>query len=154
MPRKPAIDRIKLLYEENATQFRFFLTWRQLMLAGYFATMAALALGFKWCISEAHAYVWACPFVGAWLSAIFWALDHRNLELYQLANRVGSALEKTLGDNLAGHFTAYQARRAPRILRHQVILGTFYIVSGLALLIVGILSFVTDLTVVIHAAPK
>jgi hypothetical protein len=147
------LEKLKLLYEENATQYRFFLTWRQLLLAGYFAIVAALSIAFKWCLADAHAYVSVCPFVGVWVSAIFWALDRRNLQLYRLAGDVGSALEEKLGIKVRGHFSEYQEKGYSNI-RHAVVLGMFYIVSGLAMLFVGLLSFHTNLTIIVSTSPK
>ena len=52
-------EKLKLLYERNSDQFKYFLTWRQLMLAGYFSIIAALALAFKWAYENQFAALFA-----------------------------------------------------------------------------------------------
>ena len=138
-------EELKLLYEENATQFRFFLNWRQLLLAGYFAVVAALALALKWTLTAAPAYIFVPAFAGAGVSLLFWALDHRNRQLYNLSSEVGSILEAKLGCNAQGHYLKYALSEQSRV-RHGLVLATFYLLCGALMLAVGVLSLVIDLS--------
>jgi len=127
---------LKLLYERNSDQFKYFLTWRQLMLAGYFAIIAALALGFKWALGDHTEALFAFPFAGAWVSVLFWALDRRNRELYTMVSRVGAGLEEKICPEAKGHFMAYSEKKAR--LGHGRILAVFYLGSGIVMLLLSI----------------
>lgn len=136
-------DHLKLLYEENARMFRFYLTWRQLLLAGYFTILAALALGYKWSLSEASAYSSMFPFVGSGISILFWALDYRNRQLYKHSSEAGAMLEQELVDKVVGYFGTYDDK-ATR-LHHSTILAIFYLGVGTLLLLAGVLSVFLNL---------
>jgi len=139
MKSKPDFERLQMLYEENATQFRFFLTWRQVLLAGYFAVIAALALGFEWAVTRAPDLTFACPLAGACVSVLFWALDYRNRELYHHASVVGAGLEEAMGHVELGYYGTYQKIKNSR-WRHSRLLKTFYLASGAAMLIISIIT--------------
>ncbi len=135
-------EKLKLLYEENASQFRYFLTWRQVLLAGYFATIAALAIGFNWAIEKPSVVLFVFPLAGAGLSVLFWALDLRNRQLYKLTSTVGAKLEKQLGLEGMGHFGAYSLSKTK--LPHSKILAIFYLGCAVLMFLfaVSILLFV------------
>ncbi len=136
-PVDSQFESLKLLYEENAAQFRYFLTWRQLLLGGYFATVAALALGFKWALQERMDLLFLFPLAGAGLSVLFWTLELRNRELYQLTSEVGSQLEGRLDQQATGHFRAY-ASLPKRTWSHSNILATFYLSCGALMFVLGV----------------
>jgi hypothetical protein len=129
---------LKALYEENATMFRFHLTWRQLLLAGYFVVLATLALAFRWSLLNTHGGAAVFPFIGAAVSAFFWALDHRNRTLYGLASATGSALESAFGLPVSGYYGTYKGTRA--IITHTWVLSLLYIGCGALLFVLGILT--------------
>jgi hypothetical protein len=135
-PGDNEFERLKLLYEENAAPFRYFLTWRQLLLGGYFATVAALALGFKWALTEQAILLFLFPLTGAGLSVLFWMLEVRNRELYQLTSEVGSQLEEQLDQETMGHFRAYASSRTK--WSHSTILATFYLGCGVLMLLLAV----------------
>jgi uncharacterized MnhB-related membrane protein len=139
MKSKPDLEKLNLLYEENATQFRFFLTWRQILLAGYFAIIAALALGFEWAVIHAPDLTFACPLAGACVSVLFWALDFRNRELYHHASDVGAVIEEAMGHQQIGYYGTYQKTKKSK-WRHSRLLKTFYLASGAAMLIISIIT--------------
>lgn len=126
-------EKLKLLYEKNAEQFKYFLTWRQLMLAGYFAIIAALSLAFRWALQKQVLVLFAFPLAGAWVSFLFWALDNRNRELYKLASNVGDKIEERMGLKGIGHFGAYSLSETK--MGHGKILAIFYLGSGVLLLL-------------------
>ncbi len=140
-------DQLKLLYEENATQFRFFLTWRQLLLAGYFAVLAALALGFEWAVTTAPALTFACPLAGACASVLFWVLDYRNRELYYHASDVGTAIETEMGNPQLGYYGTYGAKTKDSRWKHSRVLKTFYLASGAAMLLIAIITLFVEIPV-------
>ena len=141
-PINSDFEKLKLLYEENAAQFRYFLTWRQVLLAGYFAIIVALAIGFNWAIERPAFVLFIFPLAGAALSVLFWALDLRNRELYQLTSKVGAKLEEQLGLKGMGHFGAYSSSETK--LPHSKILAIFYLGCGVLMFLfaVSILLFV------------
>jgi hypothetical protein len=134
---------LKLLYERNSDQFKYFLTWRQLMLAGYFAIIAALALGFKWALGDHTEALFAFPFAGAWISVLFWALDRRNRELYTMVSQVGAGLEEKIYPEAKGHFRAYSEKKAR--MGHGRILAVFYLGSGIVMFLFSIALLVEPL---------
>lgn len=167
-PPQVTADGLKLLYEHNCDQFKFYLTWRQLMFAGYFAVFSALALGFRWTLQNSPAYSCICPFLGALVSFVFWALDHRNLQLYEIVGDGSVAIEQALGGSQFGYFSVYRQRslsseknedkspqsgrggrprHPPKLLTHRWILTLFYGLGGIVMLAAGILSAIHPLTI-------
>ncbi len=125
MENENGFTKLKLLYEENGSQFRFYLTWRQLLLAGYFAVIAALALGTKWALERPEPHlIFLFPLIGAGVSILFWALDYRNRELYGHSSAVGRAIEEVLGYKELGYYGAFPRVQKSK-LRHGIILTVF-----------------------------
>jgi hypothetical protein len=133
------LDVLKLLYETNAEQFRYFLTWRQLMLAGYFATVAALALAWGWAAKQNPVLLPVPPLVGGVVSLVFWALEQRNKKLIELTSDVGAKLEEKLGFAGTGNFGAFAESERPETgkLHHSAVLATFYASSGVLMFLVA-----------------
>lgn len=131
-------ERLKLLYQENGTMFRFYLTWRQLLLAGYFAILAALALGFRWSLSSAKGISCIFPFAGAGMGILFWALDYRNRQLYTHVGSVGRELESRLGFPGLGYYGAYKQARG--WITHGKILTVLYFGCAVLLLVAGMMA--------------
>jgi hypothetical protein len=140
MKTKPDLDMLKLLYEENATQFRFFLTWRQLLVAGYFAVLAALALGFEWAVTNAPDLTFACPLAGAFVSVFFWALDYCNREHHRHAGEVGAAIEPEMYQPNLGYYGTYGKKITGSKWNHSRVLTAFYLACGVAMLIIAIVT--------------
>lgn len=145
------LDVLKLLYETNAEQFRYFLTWRQLMLAGYFATVAALALAW-WAVKENPVLLPAPPLVGGVVSLVFWVLEQRNKELIKLTSDVGANLEEKLGFTGLGNFGAFaqSERRETGKPHHSVVLARFYIISGVLMFLVAFCYLVLATLYLVH----
>jgi hypothetical protein len=139
MASKHDVDKLQLLYGENAIQFRFFLTWRQVLLAGYFAIIAALALGFEWAVTRAPDLTFACPLAGAFVSVFFWALDFRDMQLYRHASLVGATIEEAMGRAQLGYYGTYHTIKHSS-WAHSMLLMTFYLASGAAMLIISIIT--------------
>jgi hypothetical protein len=135
-PELSQTELLKALYEENGTVFRFYLTWRHQLLAGYFAVLAAVTLGIQWSLIHAPGTTAVAPFVGAALSALFWALDHRNRMLYRDASKTGVELESRLGFAETGYYGRYKEPKG--LIRHTFMLALFYIGCGVLLFAIGI----------------
>ena len=125
---------LKVLYEETGKMMRFYLTWRQLMLAGFFAIIAALSLGFKWSIKEAQYLSFIFPFTGVAVGLLFWALDRRNRQLYQHTAEAGRELEKKMGFKDIGYFGSYKKEK--NNLSHSRILTVLYM-GFTAIMVIG-----------------
>ena|SRR6266478_4654882 len=82
-------------YEEIGRAWRHFASWREKIFAGYLSVLAALALGFsKTSGIPIHAAIFAC---GILVSAVFWILDFRNIQLLNACQLAGERLESSEG---------------------------------------------------------
>ncbi len=88
------------MYKQSAEQYRYFLTWRNTVLGGYFAILGALAysLTFK----EVFSRFWllrvaATSFGVTFFSLVFWLLERRNRRLYTLAQVAACQYEVLFG---------------------------------------------------------
>ncbi len=135
-------DDLKALYEQSTTQFRFFLTWRELLIAGYFATFSALCVSFGWSLRHIPRYACAIPFLGAALSIVFYLLDRRNRTLYTIASKASLEIEKKIGNLKFGYFAAYHAEERKSIwkIRHEYVLLALYCGGGALMLVAAVLS--------------
>lgn len=134
---KKSTDYLEILYAENATMFRFYLTWRQRLIAGFLAVLAAVLLGYRWALAK-PLLACALPFVGAGASAVFWALDLRNRQLYRHASLIGSRLESRMGLAEMGFYGGY--REAKSWAGHSAILSVLYLGCCLLFLLLGLLT--------------
>lgn len=82
----------KLVYEETSRNYRYFLDWRNKIVAGYIATLGALALGYTGAKSV-HQQI-AILISTVLLSFVFWIFDYRNRDVYWTCQHVGARLEK------------------------------------------------------------
>lgn len=93
-------EKLKLIYEKVSEQHRFYIAWRQYLLAGYFAVIAALLYTVFHLFSLRDEFVrYYSVNVAAVIpivSLFFMWLDNRNRILYQNTQRVGAAIEKEL----------------------------------------------------------
>jgi hypothetical protein len=125
------------------------------MFAGYFAIFSALAFGFRWTLRNSSAYSCICPFLGALVSLVLWALDHRNRELYEIVGDASIAIEKALGGPDLGYFSVYhnspKGEKSFKPLKHQWILTVFYGIGGTVMLVAGIVSLIHPLVISIPA---
>ena len=157
MDQENNFKKLELLYKENSNMFHYYLTLRRILLAGYFPVIASLALGFKWTLVNTPGLTFVCPFVGFGISILFWALDFRIKNLCKYAGKVGCDIEKKLGYDELGHYGAYQLKKRLKKhkLRHSTILRTFYIGSGILMLLFGVLTgFENDKEIPLSQVPK
>jgi hypothetical protein len=149
------LDELKTLYSEANNNFRFFLTWRQLLLAGFFAVFAAVALAFRWSLQHNPGEASIIPFVGTTVSLMLWLLDYRNYQLVEFAAAAGSAIEKEIGDPHLGYFVTFNEGMAiskkdhgkewfkKRWIRHRVILNIIYFGGAALMLAAAIICLAT-----------
>src|SRR5574343_830015 len=93
-------EKLKLVYEKVSEQHRFYLAWRQYLLAGYFAVLAALFYAvfqlYNFNNDFVRYYSVNIAIVIPFVSLFFMWLDDRNRILYQKTQKVGAAIEKKL----------------------------------------------------------
>lgn len=92
---------LKMIYDKTAEHHRFFLLWRQYLLAGYFALIGTLLYSSYILIQGVYAQLVCVPFfIITFLAIMFYFLDSRNAELYQVCQKTGKAIEEELLGNL------------------------------------------------------
>jgi hypothetical protein len=150
MLSKERLELMKTLYVENMNQFRFFLTWRQLLAAGYFAMIGALALALRWAMQNDPQHIWLYPALGAVMSIVIWALDYRNHALYRISANAGSTMEKAFIKPALGYFSEYDKHdwnKLQGIIKHEYTLTILYIGGAVVLIGLSILSRFIDFSI-------
>lgn len=93
-------DKLKMIYEKAAEYHRYFLSWRQFLLAGYFAVNGTLFYACfqlytnKDCSIKEYS-VWIALSISV-ISFLFLVLEERNRKLYQACTKIGAAIETQL----------------------------------------------------------
>ena len=112
------------LYKESGELLRHYLSWREKLLAGYFAVMAGLAIAVGAMQDQFKPIAVLVPLLASILSVVFLLLDLRNQELLDGCVDVGAALERL-------HFGPHkQLNLTPRFLRHSTTVRGLYVVGG------------------------
>ena len=132
---KPGLN-LKDAYDEIGTNYRFFLTWRHGLLAGYLAIIAGLSVAFSWLYKEAPALLWIVFAAGFAVTLLFWVLEYRNRDLYRACQESGKICEDGLpaGSGLFSRLNELQDKRITHSYAIDLFLG-FALVS----LVVGII---------------
>ena len=89
----------QMVYTTAAELHRYFLSWRNQLLAGYFAVVAAIAVAYHWAYTQPHHSVAWILIVGCFAFAItlfFFLLEMRNRQLYRECQNVEQDIELTL----------------------------------------------------------
>ena len=93
---------IKDAYEEAGRNYRYYLGWRERLLAGYLALLAGLSVSLPWFLESAGRFGRAfvlVPFGTAGLvTLLICVLERRNRELYRTSQNVAARCEKSLPD--------------------------------------------------------
>jgi len=90
---------LKDAYEEIGRSYRFFLNWRNALVAGYLVSLGAIGKTFLELWNKGSQLIFLallCLFLLV-ISIFFYQLEVRNRDLYHFCTRRGSALEKELG---------------------------------------------------------
>ncbi len=129
---------LKDAYAEIGTNYRYFLTWRARLFAGYLTVLAALSVAYWTVRSDANLQkiIVAVPIA---LTIVFWMLDLRNRHLYHACQHSGQACEKYLPEG-AGIYTRFgtdpDVRR--RRITQSLALDVFFLIVLLASIAAGI----------------
>jgi threonine/homoserine efflux transporter RhtA len=125
-------------YGQTGELFRHYLSWREKLLAGYFAVLGGLAIAFgKMRLSPFKPVGILVPILAAIVSAAFLALDRRNAELFDACTAVGHQLEANAG--VAGPFTKLNS--AEKQFRHRTIVAVLYGIGFLGSVIAAIVTY-------------
>ena len=138
MSGEPDEEVLKDIYAETGRNFRHFLAWRRLLLAGYFGVLAGVGAVVTPLVQDQPGLVPALPVGIAVISLLFWALDHRNRRLIWIASEAGRNIEQQLHLD-GGIYTVYQ-KRGKSWLTHTSILSVFYLVMIVASLVLALCS--------------
>ena len=138
---KTEIMEKKDVYNEIGTNYRYFLDWRHKVLAGYLVSVAGLAVGFSWSLtnSDTKPISWIILILGFVVSLIFWGLDYRNRDLYHVCQRAGAKMEdiENIKDG-QGIYTALEESKSK--ISHSRVLDLMFFIATIGFLIAGILS--------------
>lgn len=129
------------VYNEIGTNYRYFLDWRHKLLAGYLVTVAGLAVGFSWSLtnSDTKQISWIILIVGFIITLVFWGLDYRNRDLYHMCQRAGAKLEKNEGIKDGwGIYTALEESKSK--VSHSRVLDLMFFIATIGFLIGGIIA--------------
>lgn len=91
--------KMKMVYDKASEQHKYFLSWRQFLLGGYFAIIGALFYAAYTVFDKNDEYKkWTFVIVSSisFLSWLFLELDKRNRDLYHVCQRVASTIEQEL----------------------------------------------------------
>ena len=80
-------------YTEVGENFRYYLTWREKLFAGFIVINGALAIAFTWVNDRYPTLTFLLPIGGMLLSVLFQLLDARNSELFNACVAAGAELE-------------------------------------------------------------
>jgi hypothetical protein len=126
------------LYEHVTRNLHYYLEWRAKLLAGYFATWLSLGIAFAWSWAHRHdlrILTIAIPFIiAAFVSLLFWGLDHRNRENYRGLLDAGDHLEE--GIKITGPY--HHLNKLPKGISHSHILNTMFVLAALLSAVFGI----------------
>lgn len=124
----------KSLYEESGELLRHYLSWREKLLAGYFAVMGGLGLAFGAMQGQFKPIAFLVPLLASVLSAMFLLLDLRNQELLNRCVDAGAALEPNTHSG-----PHRQLNVTPEVLRHSTTARALYVAGSVA----SIAAFIT-----------
>ena len=136
-------DDLRTLYTENNIQFRFFLTWRQLLIAGYFAIFGAICAGLVWMLNNLPVLTFVAALLGVGVSVLFCLFDSRNRELYRVASKAGLEIEQQIGDPNLGYFYRYGKAEKCKTwgIRHERLLKVLYLGGAVLFFAAAVLCF-------------
>ena len=97
VPRHAGLT-IQDVYIEIGVNYRYFLTWRQRIFAGYLAVLGVLSVAAGWMLKDAPHLLWLFSITGLLLTLVFWTIERRNRELYGVCISRGAVCEAGLGD--------------------------------------------------------
>jgi len=99
---KLEFEKLKLIYEKAAEHHKYYLSWRQLLLAGYFTVVGIIFYSVYTLVEKGdiifNVIAIALGIIIYLLSKLFIQLDKRNSDLYHICQNVGENIEKKIID--------------------------------------------------------
>ena len=134
----------KDVYNQLSENYRYFLSWRQKILAGYFAILAALALGFSWVFKSMPLEAFIVPFAAAFMTWILKMLDKRNRDAYQDVIKAGGELESkiNLTKEDGGAYIKLQSNYDRTDMTHSKVIDIMFNSLFVGFIIIGFYIFV------------
>ena len=120
----------KDMYSEAGQLLRHYLSWREKLLGGYVAVIAALAVAFVKAPADYKHLDPALSGLGMFLTIVFWLLERRNRELFNRCIDAGVAIEKRA--KAPGAFA--ELSKKPATPTHSCVLDCFFGAATVALL--------------------
>ena len=84
------------IYGEVGKNYRFFLNWRYVLIAGHLVSLWVLAQAYSWLHEHQIFLTWIVFPLGLLFTCFFWALEFRNRDLYQACMNSGEMIEQAL----------------------------------------------------------
>lgn len=153
--------KLKLLYNKVAEHHKYFLSWRQILLAGYFALVGVIFYSMYFLIDKnnqleidknnASDFIIAaiCGAVIFLMSKLFIQLDKRNSELYQICQNVGANIEKKIlknkkskTRNISMFLLLSESHKITNYKTHSKVVEIIYNCTGYIGLIISISIFI------------
>jgi hypothetical protein len=125
---------LKDVYIEIGVNYRYFLTWRQRIFAGYLAILGALSVAGGWMLKDAPHLLWLFAVAGLLLTFVFWIIERRNRELYGVCIHRGSVCEAGLGE--MGVYSGLRQR--PQRVTQSAALDLLFAVAAIAFVVAGL----------------
>lgn len=99
---KLKFEKLKLIYEKAAEHHKYYLSWRQLLLAGFFTVVGIIFYSIYTLVDNVDIIFYAIAAVLGiiiyFFSKLFIQFDKRNSDLYHICQRVGENIEKEILD--------------------------------------------------------
>ena len=124
---------IKDVYAEVGVNYRYFLTWRQRIFAGYLAVLGALGVAAGWLLKESPHSLWLLAGAGFLLTVVFGIIERRNRDLYRKCVECGAACEVGLGG--VGIYVGLQDK--PKGLTQSFGIDLLFIIMAIFFLVAG-----------------
>jgi len=124
---------IKDVYTEVGVNYRYFLTWRQRIFAGYLAVLGALGVAAGWVLKESPGSFGFLSGAGLLLTVVFWIVEGRNREIYKKCVERGAACEASLES--IGIFVGL--KHEPQMLTHSFAFDLLFLVMTIVFIVAG-----------------
>ena len=152
-PEELKIEKLKIVYDKVAEHHKYYLTWRQVLLAGYFVIIGMIFYSIYSIIENNSEFQKICFIVIlsiAFISWLFLELDKRNRDLYHICQRVGSKIESEffenldpkIKDNFGLFFTLDKSQENSSYYTHSKLIDILY-KTNLIIVLLSIYLFIT-----------
>ena len=131
------IQRLTVLYAENAKVVATFWEWRHKLMERFFAVLGGTVIGGAWIYHEQdlRRILFILPAVAGVYSFVSYLMDQVNRKILLSCYETGKNIEKQLGP-VSGAYTILWDRR--KSLSYTYILRAFYLSAGALLLVLSV----------------